>query len=95
MNNNKHSAQLIGAMLIGVAVGAIGGVLFAPEKGKKTRKKIVKGAQEATNNFKNSIQEQINTLRSEAEELASSAKSKSEEIAKDVRQKADSVRNAV
>lgn len=36
MNSNKVLLGILG----GVAVGAIAGILFAPDKGSKTRKKI-------------------------------------------------------
>jgi gas vesicle protein len=34
------SGKLVLGILAGVAVGAIAGILFAPDKGSKTRKKI-------------------------------------------------------
>lgn len=43
MNNTQ---KVIVAGLVGAAAGAVAGVLFAPEKGKKTRKKIAQSAQD-------------------------------------------------
>ncbi len=41
--NEKDSGRLIGAVLLGAAIGVALGVLFAPEKGSATRKKLVNG----------------------------------------------------
>jgi len=51
----KNSASMIGALFLGMAVGAIVGVLFAPDKGSETRKRIAGGAKDAANNFKDKI----------------------------------------
>jgi gas vesicle protein len=41
MNDNKKSGNLLNALAIGVVVGGVLGILFAPDKGKKTRKRIL------------------------------------------------------
>ncbi|HRE63519.1 MAG TPA: YtxH domain-containing protein [Ferruginibacter sp.] len=38
------NGKLIAGILVGIAAGAVLGVLFAPEKGEETRKKIKKRA---------------------------------------------------
>lgn len=47
--NNK----ILLALGIGVAVGSILGVLFAPDKGAETRKKIANTSEELSNKIKN------------------------------------------
>jgi gas vesicle protein len=52
---------VIGA-LAGVAVGALLGVLFAPDKGTETRKKITKKSKDTTESLKNKFNEFIDNV---------------------------------
>lgn len=52
---------VIGA-LAGVAVGALLGVLFAPDKGTETRKKITKKSKDTTESLKNKFNEFIDNI---------------------------------
>jgi len=53
-----NAGKIITGILIGAAVGAVLGVLFAPDKGSTTRKKI---SQKATD-FSDSIKEKFNDM---------------------------------
>lgn len=65
----KTSKSIIG-ILGGVAIGAALGVLFAPDKGTKTRKKIAdKGSDLAS-----AAQDKYNSALSKGEELVDKAK---------------------
>lgn len=72
----KNSKTLIG-ILGGVAIGATLGILFAPDKGSNTRKKIAKKSTDATdelkeklNNIANSFSEKYNSILNKGEALA-------------------------
>lgn len=52
---------VIGA-LAGVAVGALIGVLFAPDSGKETRKKITKKSKDTTDSLKNKFNEIVDNI---------------------------------
>jgi gas vesicle protein len=52
---------VIGA-LAGVAVGALLGVLFAPDKGFETRKKITKKSKDTTESLKNKFGEFVDNI---------------------------------
>ena len=68
-NNNNHTNTVV-AILAGVALGAAAGILFAPDKGDKTRAKLKTGFDDK----KHDLQDKYETL---AERLKSKfAKSK-------------------
>jgi gas vesicle protein len=56
-------------MLIGAVAGAVAGVLFAPEKGTETRKKI----SDKTKNLQKDLTEKIDSLRETIETKMSEA----------------------
>lgn len=71
----KTGKTLIG-LLGGVAIGSILGILFAPDKGTNTRKKIAKKSNEATDSLKQQLEtlstsfsEKINSLKSQGEDF--------------------------
>ena len=43
-SNSSNLGTVIGALLIGIAAGAAVGILFAPEKGSKTRSNLLSSA---------------------------------------------------
>ncbi|MBA2612762.1 MAG: YtxH domain-containing protein [Bacteroidetes bacterium] len=42
-------------LILGLVIGAAAGILIAPEKGSKTRKKIFEGAEDLAEDFKDKI----------------------------------------
>ncbi len=74
-----NAAKLLGALLIGAAAGATLGVLFAPDKGSTTRKKISK----KTDNLIDQLSEKIN----EAKEAISDLQDKAMDTVDDIKSK--------
>lgn len=69
MNN---TGKILTALGIGVAAGAILGILFAPDKGSETRKKIAEKGRKLSEAVKEKIaegQEKLNGLKKEVEEV--------------------------
>ncbi|PBJ12728.1 YtxH domain-containing protein [Flavobacterium sp. ACN6] len=60
MSNNSNT---IAAILAGAAVGAAIGILFAPDKGSKTRTKIKEGIDDAKHNLQDSFEASSEVLR--------------------------------
>lgn len=62
MEEGNNTGKVIGALLVGVAIGGVLGVLFAPDKGSNTRAKI-KGN---TQDLAESVKQKFNTVLEEA-----------------------------
>ncbi|SHF84549.1 Gas vesicle protein [Flavobacterium fluvii] len=88
MSNNTNSVL---ALLLGAAIGAGIGILFAPDKGSKTREKIKDGYDDAKDNLKHKLEDITHQLRNKFsgskhdleetyEDLVSSMSHKTEDV---------------
>ena len=85
--SGSDSKVLIG-LLAGVATGAILGVLFAPEKGEETRRKLAEGSQDLSNNLKGklsdlkeNVADKYQTVKQSATDLIEQGKTKASNVA--------------
>jgi gas vesicle protein len=86
-----NAGKVFLGVLVGVAVGATLGILFAPDKGVKTRKKIsqkkdeyVDELEEKFNEFIGSITEKFDSMRGETARLVKNGKQQAEETEAEV-----------
>ncbi|MFY9281217.1 MAG: YtxH domain-containing protein [Bacteroidia bacterium] len=63
------TGKLALGLLAGLAAGAALGILFAPNKGSKTRKKIAKKGEDLTTSLKQEFDEMANRLTDKYEQV--------------------------
>lgn len=100
---SNNTGETIIALLTGAIIGASVGILFAPEKGSKTRKKISKEAKKAQETAREKFHETTSTLSEKAQEARTSfmeklndtlsvASTKADDILRSMEEKLEEVR---
>jgi gas vesicle protein len=91
-NKTMSSGKVLLGVLAGVAAGALIWILFAPEKGSVTRKKISKkgedyasAVKEKFNEFLDDISEKFEEVKDELSDLKEQNKAKSDSNKKDMK----------
>lgn len=91
----SNTGQTLLALLTGAAIGAGIGILYAPDKGENTRKKIKKSAEKAQKELENKINETKDNLSAKARSAKSSFEEKLEETLSNASYKADDILKAL
>ena len=73
MENRNYTEKLIGALLLGGAVGAALGILFAPDKGSETRRKISAKGEDLTDAMKDQFNDLLEEIKVEMESVKEKA----------------------
>lgn len=90
MSNNTNSVL---ALLLGAAIGAGVGILFAPDKGSKTREKIKDGFDDAKDNLKHKFEDVTHQLRKKFEGSKNDFEKTYEEMVSNMSHKTEDVIN--
>jgi gas vesicle protein len=61
----NSTSKIIAATLAGVATGALLGLLFAPEKGEETRRKISEKYTDLSDTIRNKVSDLVDTIKNE------------------------------
>ena len=69
MEQSNNTGQILGALLVGAAIGGVLGVLFAPEKGSETRKSISSKGEELSGSIKDKFNDLISEIRKDATQV--------------------------
>jgi gas vesicle protein len=80
MENSKNTGKIIVSLVLGALAGAALGLLFAPEKGSKTRQKIADDAEKMANDFKKKVKRQAKGLKKSMKEEAMALKNKAAKL---------------
>ncbi len=73
MGNSNNTGKVLGAIFLGAAVGGALGILFAPDKGSETRKKISKKGNDLTGAVKEKFEKIVEKFKREVEDVKDQA----------------------
>lgn len=59
----ENTGKMLSALLVGAAIGGIVGLLFAPDKGSETRKRLFKRAEELADEAEDKLKETSENLK--------------------------------
>ena len=83
------SGKVFLGILAGAAAGALAGILFAPAKGSKTRKRIVRKGEDYVDSFKDALDELLDSVTDKFEKVKGEVSDYAEKVKDDVTEYAE------
>ena len=87
MEKSNNTGKIIGALLLGAAIGGALGILFAPYKGIVTRKKITGNSDDLTddleekfNDFLEEVKKEVETVKGKTNEFMKNGTARAEKF---------------
>ncbi len=90
-----NSVKLVAGILLGAAAGAMLGVLFAPDKGVETRKKISKKGSDLTGSLKEKFNDFVDSVSENYEDAKDNVKDGWQNIKGKGKEKANAMKNDI
>ncbi|UFH56478.1 YtxH domain-containing protein [Spirosoma sp. KNUC1025] len=75
-------------ILVGLAVGAVVGILLAPESGKKTRKRITSESDSFFKDLQDQLQSGLDSIKSQYNDYIDAASDKTQDLVSQAKRKA-------
>ena len=72
-SSSNDTIKILGALLLGAAIGVGLGILFAPDKGSETRKKIMKTGEDLKDDFADKLNDFVESLKDKFDEAKAKA----------------------
>lgn len=69
----ENAGKMLGALLAGAAIGGLLGMLYAPDKGTKTRKKIFDAKDDVIDSITDKFDEFLENVRGEVDKVTGKA----------------------
>lgn len=82
MEDSMGTVKVITALAVGALIGAGIGILLAPDKGSRTRRRIMNSAQDLADDLKDKISDEAKILRKKANHVVHDASAKVEDLLK-------------
>lgn len=75
------TSKMLAAMAVGAAVGAIAGIMLAPDKGSETRRKLKEQGKRVADNLKDKFNNGKEKMNGMKEDIEQAVKDKAKEFA--------------